>query len=422
MQSDGSPVTPLATPVNSLHPVAPSALNAPTSVTSTPTSGGSPVAALATLVNSLDPIAPSALDAPTSVTGIPTPNTGIPTPAPPLPTTDQNPVPSQTSLEAPGLFLPIPANDFPEVDGLRLDNLLAWIPPKHREIWFSIPGPKCLAYIANDGVVADTFQRVTKLTEVLSTATGNPNIIILPAIPSHFPTDGTKQAFPYLVHGITFTQLESLTKRRLWVTSEIAIFVLPFHRIPVSPYLFTFYRFPRAPDSTSNDLVRDLVRSKILSSFAVHEFLQYYMDNLPPEYDTYPSSLHYILDSIEIEGDLVKLKNNVEIPVYRVYAHPPTITHWLLSRWINILNRLEFTGPDGSASIYVDSPLFCKYCKSVTHFHTKCPYLRLDQWPTFEPFTNEQGRLNGRRGRGRARRACGRGGPCGTSLFQSGFW
>ena len=356
-----------------------------------------PVVALPTPQMAIDFVAPMFPRAPTPL--MPAPQD------PPAP----NALPADL-LPGPDSSLPITPEEAPAVDGIRVDDVFTHVSRTTRNKWDGITGPKALAYIANDKVVQDGYLRVLAISETLSKALGSPHIRVGHAEPSGTPSSSQKPIFPYLVYGITSTQLDYLLQRKLFITNALAIFVIPFS-VPVSPFVMTLHQLPLQVHPENERQVRQLVRARLLESSEVQRFIMTYHDNIPET--SYPSTFRYILDSISVTGAYALLPGGVQTPIYHLFVHPPSAVNDFHRNWLNMLFKMKFPSIDGTAVKRAD--FHCRCCGSLTHPNAICPFKLNPQWPLDAPFqppsaspppdrsvNTPRGGKNGR-GRGNAR-------------------
>lgn len=291
-----------------------------------------------------------------------------------------------SALPVPQSVLPATPERVPEVDGLCADDVFAHVSRATRNAWTNeIPGPKALAYIANDKIVQDVYLRVLAISEALSKALGIPNVRVGHAEPSGAPPSSYKPVFPYLVYGITSDQLDHLLQRKVFITGTLAIFVIPFS-VPVSPFIMTLHQLPLQVLPKSEQQVHQLVRARLLESSEAQRFIMAYHDNVP-EAD-YPATLWFVLDSISVTGAYALLPGGIQTPIYHLYIHPPSAIQDFHRSWLNILFKMKFPCIDGTAVKWPD--FHCRCCGSLTHPSAICPFKLVPRWPLDVPFLSAQ--------------------------------
>ncbi|KAM6499942.1 hypothetical protein JOM56_005450 [Amanita muscaria] len=326
-------------------------------------------------------------------------------------------VPRTTYQPSPVTFLPAPENDYPQVDGLSAARIFEYIPVHSRITWDNTTGPKALVYIANGKVVTEAFLHVNKIREILGVALDSHNVQVSHARPHTLPPRGDRPIFPFLVSGISEEQCATLLEQRVWATQELAIFAIPYN-VPNCEYTMTLHQLPLPMEERSTLEVRRIVREGIISSGDIQKFIQLHHDNTRIKKLRYPLTLSFIADSVRVFQDSYKINGGLAIPIYHVYIYPPSNSRNVHSNWLDILCRMQFTHPVGTA-VTRSMERICKHCHSITHASTDCPFTRLDKWPVYPIFgggarpqmmiRGHGGHMNprGRGGRGRGRNGRG---------------
>jgi len=173
-----------------------------------------------------------------------------------------NPKLTDSSQQLPDLT-PLSRDSFPPVHGLNEKDLYSTVHPELLVAWHKAPGPKAIAYIANDKPVDEGTARVNLITTLLKEVLGSPTVFVGHACPVHNNRHPERKlAFPYLIGGISEAQIQTLTDRRCWLTPNITIFVL-LTEPPLSSYIMTLANISLEDTGANNLQVQEAVATRL---------------------------------------------------------------------------------------------------------------------------------------------------------------
>jgi len=263
-----------------------------------------------------------------------------------------------------------PIEGYPPVNSLNKRELFASIHPDSLAAWHSAPGPKLVAYIANDRPIEEGTARVNLITTLLQDLLDFPAVFVRhgrPTLDNCHPE--RKTAFLYFIGGISAAQAQCLTEQRCWSTLNITIFALPLDP-PISHYTMTLGKIP-LPLTSANEL-----RIKLRGVAVIKQFIVSHNNNIPCPIIT-GLITNIILDTLQVKSFHV-IEDGQRIKIFNVYIIPPTREPQRYAQWIGLLKNLTYVSIYGTG-IPCDS-FHCNICKAQDHPAGLCPYPLLPEW------------------------------------------
>jgi len=217
---------------------------------------------------------------------------------------------------------------YPPVNSLNEWELFASIHPDSLAAWHSTPGPKLVAYIANDRPIEEGTTRVNLITTLLQDLLDSPAVFVRhgrPTLDNRHPE--RKPVFLYFIGGISAAQAQRLTEQRCWSMLNITIFALSLDP-PIFHYAMTLRKIPLPPTSANDLRIAESIRIKLRGTAVIEQFIASHNDNIP--HPVIPGSItNIVLDTLQVKSFHV-IEDGQCITIFNVYIICPLYRYDML--------------------------------------------------------------------------------------------